>query len=263
MAAGGGATTVLNATLFGTNALRGGSGILRGRVVDTDGRPLSFGQVALIAYATATTPPSQELIRADRGGAFEFRDLLAGTYRVVASKAGYEAIVSDPPPLALRIQYSGQSVTLGDGEVKDHIDIPLAPLATLSGRVLDDTGEPLEGANVQLLQFRYEAGRRLLLPAGGAARITDDFGRFRLYGLAPGTYIVSASIGGVSSADVPGYVRSDFPSTSNPGAAQFVSMRRSEELRGIEISMVRDAPRGSPGAFSIARARPPWVGAST
>jgi hypothetical protein len=235
VAGGGGATAI--SSNYVTSVPRGGTGAIRGQVVGTDGRPLPRAQVGL--FLDSPRQPTRELLRSDGGGAFEFRELPPGTYRVVASKAGYEAIVSDAPSSALRILYSGHSVTLTAGEVHDRIAIPLAPLATLSGRVLDEKGDPLQGASVQLLQVRYEAGRRQLVSADVAPRITDDLGRYRLYGLEAGQYIVSASIGSVTSADVPGYLRSYFPATSNPAEAQFVAIRTSETLAGVDLSMLR------------------------
>jgi Carboxypeptidase regulatory-like domain len=235
VAGGGGATTITIG--FATTVPRGGTGVIRGQVVTTDGRPLPRAQVGL--FFSSAPQPSRELMRADGGGAFEFRELPPGTYRVVASKAGFTPIVSDQPALGLRILSAGRSLTLAAGEVRERIEIGLSPLATLSGRVIDENGEPLQGASVQLLQIRYEAGRRQLLAANVAARLTDDFGRYRLYGLDPGQYVVSATIGSVLSADVPGYLRSYFPATSSPGEAQLVAVRSSEEVSGIDLSMVR------------------------
>src|SRR4029077_7010036 len=106
----------------------------------------------------------------------------------------YESIAADAPPLGARILYSGRSVTVAAGEAIDPIDVPLPPLATLSGVVLDDNGAPLQGASVQLLAIRYEAGRRQLVSANVAARVTDDAGRYRLFGSAPGQYVVSSSV---------------------------------------------------------------------
>jgi hypothetical protein len=97
----------------------------------------------------------------------------------------------------------------------------------------------MQGVSVQLLQVRYQAGRRRLVTAGGAARVTDDLGRFRTYGIAPGQYIVSATVGDASSADLPGYTRSYYPGTTNAGEAQFVSIGVSQDMSGIELSMAR------------------------
>ena len=171
---------------FVTSVPRLGTGVIRGRVVATDGRPLPRAQVGLVFTAARL---AQDVMRADGGGAFEFRGLSPGTYRIVASKPGYEpyeSTVADAPLLGRRILLSGRSVTLAAGEAIDPIDVPLAPLATLSGVVLDDNGDPLQGASVQLLTIRYEAGRRQLVSAEVAARVTDDVGRYRLFGIAPG-----------------------------------------------------------------------------
>jgi hypothetical protein len=235
--AGGGGATAIVMSPFAASVPRLGTGVIRGRVVATDGRPLARAQVGLVLAGMPR--PTQDVTRADSAGAFEFRGLSPGTYRIVASKPGYEPIVADAPPLGLRILYSGRSITVTASGAVDPVDVPLAPLATLSGVVLDDNGDPLQGASVQLLTVRYEAGRRQLVSADVASRVTDDLGRYRLFGLAPGPYVVNASIGSVSSADVSGFVRSYFPATSNPSSAQFVAVRRSEAVSGIDISMVR------------------------
>jgi len=50
---------------------------------------------------------------------------------------------------------------------------------------------------------------------------------------------VSAAVGTVSSADLPGYTRSYFPGTSNPGAAQFVAMGLSQDIVNVDFPMSR------------------------
>src|SRR4029077_9097814 len=117
---------------------------------------------------------------------------------------------------------------LADGQTLERVDITLARWSTLAGHVFDELGDPLQGVSVQLLQVRYQAGRRRLVAAGGASRVTDDLGRFRTYGLAPGQYIVSATVGDVASADLPGYTRAYFPGTPNAGDAQFISIGLSQ-----------------------------------
>src|SRR5207247_9999663 len=52
-------------------------------------------------------------------------------------------------------------------------------------------------------------------------------------------YVVSATVGDVASADLPGYTRSYFPSTPNPSEAQFVSIGASQDVAGIDFSMSR------------------------
>ena len=112
----------------------------------------------------------------------------------------------------------------------------MEPWGTLAGRVLDELGDPMQGATVEVLEVRYRAGRRWLVGAGAAPRATDDLGQYRLYALPPGRYIVSAAVGDAASSDVPVYARAYFPGTPTPSEAQYVSVERSHDVAGIDIS---------------------------
>jgi hypothetical protein len=209
--------------------------VIRGRVVSTDGRAVPHAQVRLASQREIF---EQNVVTADDDGRFEIQDLAAGSYRIAASKVGYSApgepVVLGPPPI-----FGGKPFDLADGQTLERVDITLARWSTLAGAVFDELGDPLQGVSVQLLQVRYQAGRRRLVAAGRASRVTDDLGRFRTFGVAPGQYIVSATVGDVASADLPGYTRSYFPGTPNAGDAQFVSIGLSQEIVGVDFSLSR------------------------
>ena len=145
-------------------AARGGaaSGIIRGRVVTTDGRALSYADVRLFAEGDLRQTLTA---RADSDAQYEFRDVPAGRYRLIAGKTGFGPVAADnqsagrPLPAIADI-----GVTLDEGERREHVDIPLLRWGTLSGRVLDERGDPLQGARVDVLRARFEAGRRRLIP---------------------------------------------------------------------------------------------------
>src|SRR4029077_6784164 len=82
------------------------------------------------------------------------------------------------------------------------------------------------------------AGRRRLVGVAGP-RQTDDLGAYRLANVAPGQYIVSADVGDVSSADLPGYTRSYFPGTAAAGEAQFVSIRAGQEAASVDFALTQ------------------------
>src|SRR5207247_2683632 len=206
------------------------SGIVRGRVVSTDLRSLSHAQVRLIGNSFSV----MRTTTADADGRFEFADLPAGKFVVVASKTGYSPVGSDDSPLGLMLN-SGPTFDLAEGETHEKVDVTLARWGTFAGRVVDEYGDPLQGARVQLLQVRYEAGRRRLVAANAPARTTDDLGRYRLSAIPPGQYVVSATVGDVASADLPGYTRSYFPSTPNPSEPQFVSIGASQDVAGSDV----------------------------
>ena len=183
--------------------------MIRGRVVSTDGRSLPRAEVRTLTSIVVRDPKQPDTppavfrpmtVTADRDGRFELSGLPAGRFQFTAAKVGYSppgvAVMDMPPNLGVRVD-------LADGEVRERVDITLAPWGSLSGRVVDELGEPLQGVSVQLLQVRYQAGRRRLVGAMGALRQTDDLGRYRVFGIAPGRYIVSAAVGDVSSAELP------------------------------------------------------------
>jgi protocatechuate 3,4-dioxygenase beta subunit len=210
--------------------------LIRGQVVDQDGRRLAHAFVRLFAQAV---PGPLRAGRADTDGRFEFADLAAGAFHVSAYVPGYTARPGDTLAVpAFAILGSGPSVTLAPAQRRDDLVITLTRLGVIAGRVLDELGDPVEGARVQLLQVRYQTGRRRLVPADVAARLTDDRGEYRLHDLPQGRYIVSASVGNVSSADVPDYARSYFPGTPDPGGAQFVTLTDADPV-GVDIALAR------------------------
>jgi hypothetical protein len=205
-----------------------GTGVIRGRVSTTDGRPLSHAQMMLIPQTAGAQP---QVARTGDDGRFEFLELAAATFRVAATKQGYSGRDG--------VGFSGvASVEVTAGATRENVDITLSRFGTVSGRVLDELGDPMQGVSVQPLAVRYEAGRRRLVPAGAAPRVTDDLGRYRLFGLPPGQYIVSAS-GTSLSTELPGYARSYYPGTANTTSAQFVPVGLAQDVPGIDLAMSR------------------------
>ncbi len=85
---------------------------------------------------------------------------------------------------------SGTPLQLADGQQFRGVDFRLPRGSVISGHVYDETGDPMPGATVRVLQYRYAQGQRQLVPADTAQ--TDDCGTFRMWGLNPGDYYVAA-----------------------------------------------------------------------
>lgn len=151
---------------------------------------------------------------------------------------------------------SEANVTLKQGERRDDVEVALDAWGTLTGRVFDEHGEPVQGARVEILQLRYEGGRRRLVPAGAISRVTDDLGEYRLYGLRPGQYIVSAEVGALGAADLPGYARTFFPGSAAPAQAQFVSIGAFPDVFGIDFALERAPTARVAGRFLNANGEP-------
>jgi len=206
---------------------------LRGRVSAIDGRAVPHAHVELLPEVDLM---QSAVTTADGEGAFEFRNLLPGRFRVVATKPGFAAL--DPNPADAASPASTRAVELMRQETRERVDLALARWGSVSGTIVDDAGAPVRGAGVQLLQIRYSRGRRRL-GGGGALRLTDDRGRYRIFAVPPGQYVVSAAIGGAATADLSGYARSYYPGTPNAANAQFVPVARSQDLAGIDMALSR------------------------
>jgi hypothetical protein len=207
---------------------------IKGRVVRADGRALARVRVRLTIGQSG--PPL--VAETDLDGRFEFTSLRAGTYTLAASKPGYV----DVEFAQRRWPGHGQPITVAVGETRDRVDLVLPRTAAIVGRVVDEDGEPVEGAGIAVLESRLAAGRRRLVPVQAAGGRTNDQGRFRVYGLKPGRYYVSATVGQTdiipSNRDLPGYAPTYFPGTPNPSEAQAVALGLSQDASGIDFAIV-------------------------
>jgi hypothetical protein len=161
-------------------AIDPGNGIIFGRATEAGTtRPVPN------AIVTLTLPGASPLrVMADAEGQFAFRDLPPGRFTITASKAGYV----DGSYGRLRPNGPTQSVELvADQHVSD-ADIPLWRYAAITGRVTDESGDPIVNATVRVLRRAMVAGRRQLVT--GATDTTDDRGTYRISSLEPGDYVV-------------------------------------------------------------------------
>ncbi len=152
-----------------------------GAVVTVTGRPPA-DRSDLAQPASGT-----RRVQADAQGRFLLRGLSRGPVIVQASASGYlpgghGQSRSGAPTQPLQIA--------GDARIGD-LTIRLWPEASLSGRVVDEHGDPV--VDVSVLLVRREAGGRLTSPrfASGYAARTDDRGVYRFGNVAPGSYSVS------------------------------------------------------------------------
>jgi len=214
---------------------------IRGRIVRVDGRPISRAQVRLEPL-DASRVPLGTLTNDD--GSYEFVKLRATEYTLTASKRGY----IDVEYGQRRAFERGEAIRLVAGEKRERTDISLPRYGTIAGRVLDENGDAIEGARVQVLQVRFAAGRQRLLEVQDASKQTDDLGHYRVHAVPPGLYVVRATIGQVDvehtpfampMADVPGYAPTYYPGTARASDARLVTVGVSEDLADMDFSMAR------------------------
>jgi len=160
-----------------------GTGVVRGRVVSADtGLPLRRAKVSL----RDGHEPHGRSVTTDAAGAFVFEGVPKGRYRLRASKARYV----DTALGARRPGAPGRAFDLSDGQKVESLTIPLATAGVITGRVLDDGGEPVTGATVTALRQKNGESAGRFTPTPVYAR-SDDTGAYRLFGLEAGRYYVS------------------------------------------------------------------------
>ena len=238
-----------------------GTAVIAGRVLGTDGRPMAAANVRAIPLDRGAFT---RVVQTDVAGRYELTDLRAGRYRIEASKAGFLAIeYRQPRPFA-----PGAVVTVRDAQRVDNIDIALAKHSAIVGHVYDEAGDPVEGASVRVSQIAFAGGRRRLEDVPGVeARMTDDRGRFRVWGLPPGRFIVSAVVGqiefpGPGMIDLPGYAPTFYPGTAMSSGAALVDVGLASDTTGIDFSLA-PAPTARVSGQTLSSAGDPVTGGLT
>ena len=204
-----------------------GSAVIRGTVTASGtGSPIRRAQVT----ARSMEGRGGGVTSTDGEGRFEIKDLPAGRFTISAMKGGFvQSVFGQRRPTD-----PGTPIDLADGQIAEKVNFILSRGSVITGRIVDDGGEPVSGAMVAAMRYAFMAGGRRLVNAGGegSSRTTDDQGTFRLYGLPPGEYYISASarngmmmMPGMNNTEAEGYAPTYFPGTPNIAEATRVSAR--------------------------------------
>ena len=165
-----------------------GKGSIQGVVVSSDlGRPVRRANVAISGGDVRMA----RTVQTDEQGAFSFTDLPTGEFTLTASKGGFvDSIYGQKQPGSGR---PGTPIRLLAGQQLKDVSMPLARGGVITGRVLDEVGDPAYGINVRLYRWVMKSGERTLAP--GESAVTDDRGIYRIPALLPGEYVASVNPG--------------------------------------------------------------------
>jgi protocatechuate 3,4-dioxygenase beta subunit len=190
------------------------------------GRPSVPGQppAALSAQLQAET---------DDQGHFAFHDLEAGGYQISMQRQGF---VTQNGPIMPTTE-----LWIGEGQQITGYTVHAIAQAVIAGRVLDEYGEPVMGAQVSA----QTAGAN----RGGGVQ-TNDLGEYRLSGLTTGDYTVSASYRDINRVVMPNqqpapdkpqqvYATTYYPSAVAAGDAKPVHVDDGGVTGGIDIKLAR------------------------
>jgi protocatechuate 3,4-dioxygenase beta subunit len=212
---------------------------------------LSNGQIAKEVAAMAeqvspgALPPGTKVSTmtlgavTDAAGKFRFEQVAPGAYWLTAKKPGFADGKYPEGGGSTGLQVSA-------GQELKGVEIRMVPNGTVSGRVLDEDGEPVPMCMVTALAYRYQHGRRRLMPADVGQ--TNPRGEFTLGRLTPGQYMISANVmrmPGLSTSAPPpadgspetGYVATYYPAAVDASQAQKIDVAAGAELTGFNITL--------------------------
>lgn len=152
------------------------SATITGRVVDSQtGGPLEHVRVHLTPTGSET---DYAMIETDRHGVFNFGLVESGSYVLTLQKNGFLS------------ELRGETSVHVGSTSSMNIRLRMIPANLITGRVLDERGEPMLHVSIFLLKFTYTRnGRKIGI---SKQTTTDDRGEFRLFDLYPGNYVVVA-----------------------------------------------------------------------
>lgn len=206
--------------------------IVAGQVVDrSTGEPLR--KTTLILQTASGRDRKTYAVRSNSEGQFEFRDVAPGSYRLSADRFGYIRQQFNP-----RDDSSGMTLKLRAGQQLEDLRFELTPQGVITGRVLDEEGDPIHHVSVLLLRYEYSSGQRMLTVATHSQ--TNDIGEYRLGQVPPGRYYIRAAANYRNRLVMPGdagYLPTFYPQAGEPSAASPLVVKAGQQFEGVDIRM--------------------------
>lgn len=204
------------------------------------GEPLK--RVSIVARpVNPGTDPVSFSSSTDAEGKFKMQEMEPGAYRISAEKPGFvRTEYGSRPGLAV----AGTTLRLEKAQKMKSVDFAMTPQAVLTGRLRDVEGEPVQYAMVSLGKYSYMQGRRQMINTAVAQ--TNDLGEYRLFGVAPGRYYLSATVrntqqygltvdrSGSQQAEE-GFAPTFYPGTNELSSATRINVAAGTTLQGLDM----------------------------
>jgi Carboxypeptidase regulatory-like domain len=219
-------------------------GSITGRVV-ADGQPVIN---AVVSASRLNSAGPARAVPVNDNGDFEIKGLESGVYRVTAAASAY---VTSPAESDTETYY----------RVGDSVALRLIKGGVITGKVLTADDAPVIAVRVRASMIRDTNGKPPVTPGPSLEQTTDDRGSFRIFGLSPGTYVVSSGGRGPSGYgvnafdnDAPTYA----PSSTRDTAAEIVVAGGEEKT--VNIHYRGDVGHAVSGNAIVASTpNTPWI----
>jgi protocatechuate 3,4-dioxygenase beta subunit len=165
-----------------------------------------------------------------------------GRYRIEGLRAGkYDVAVSSRVLVSAGGSGHENEVTVTDGAVEG-IDFSLLRGGVITGKITDNAGRPVINARVSVKNgVAPEGNLAFYTSMGNRIYYTDDRGVYRVFGLQPGKYIVSAGGSQDPFSDMllkrRASARAYYPGVPDEGRARAVELAEGAEVTGIDIKL--------------------------
>jgi 5-hydroxyisourate hydrolase-like protein (transthyretin family) len=156
---------------------------IAGTVVNAvGGNPLARARVTIFEVADRQ---NTRFVITSENGHFEFAQLTPGKYSLQGAKRGFIQSAYD--------EHEGFSTAIvtGAGLDTEHLVLRLPPFAVITGKVLDESGDPVREVAVSLYREDRQTGMSRIQKVQGTR--TDDRGSYELVGLPSGNYFLAVS----------------------------------------------------------------------
>jgi hypothetical protein len=218
---------------------------IEGQVLNAvSGEPLKKASLSLVR---ADISPGEAMLpnsygtTSDAQGRFAMKDIEPGKYHLMVNRNGYASMNYG----ARAAGRPGATLSLVRQQHMKEVIFKLTPHGVVAGRILDEDGEPLPNVQMMLQSYRYVQGRKQLSQLGGGE--TDDLGEYRIFGVAPGKYFLSAMPSptgmmmevdrSVNAPPDEDYAATYYPGTTDASAAAQLDVGAGAQLRGVDMTL--------------------------
>lgn len=241
-----------------TPPVAAGTAVIRGRVIVAGALRQGSGQAdrPLSRVEVRAASPALKSVKAvltDGSGRYEISELPAGRYTISFSRVSYvRASYGQRRPLG-----PGAPVDVASGRTMTLADVALQRGGVITGRIVDEFGDPMAGVQVAPMRYSFTNGQRRMLQTGPTG-FTNDQGEYRIHGLTPGRYYLSANFRNYndSTGDRSAYVPTYYPGSSNVADAQRLTIAAGQTLASVNLTLVPTVASRVSGAAFDSRGRP-------
>lgn len=220
-------------------------GTIEGVVFGANGKPLSKSTVTL--YPSPQQIESAQpaaVTTTDSSGKFVFEGVKPHAYTMTGEHAGY--LMGSNGNKRTTLLLSGfVAFDVGAGQHLNAMNFELVPYSTVTGKVVDEDGDPMAKVAVSATIFRWMQGQRQVMTVASAE--TDDRGDFKLSNMGPGKVNLGFRVSRnpvYQEKPKPGqpeerYLATYYPGVLDLSASTAVTIAAGVDVSGINMKLTR------------------------